>query len=154
MKHGIVRLGFVLAIFSAHLGANVESPVGAQKADSFVMIANKNNVAISKMNKSDAKKLLLGQTTNWPNGTAVVVVLRSLGSADRSAVLQRVCGMSEAEFTRHNLQASFMGETVPSIVEASSATAVRTYVHANPGAVGFVHPSEVDENVRAVWPVE
>jgi ABC-type phosphate transport system substrate-binding protein len=133
---------------------NADTPVAAQRVDLLVMVANKSNAAASKMNKSDAKKLLLGQTSSWPNGGRITVVLKNVGSTDRAAVLQKVCGMNEAEYTRHNLQATFMGETVASVIQADSAAAVRSLVKANPGAVGFLRQSEVDDNVKAVWSVE
>ena len=133
---------------------NADMPVAAQKVDPLVMVANKANTATSKMSKSDVKKLLLGQTANWPNGRKVTVVLANVGSADRTAILQRVCGMNEAEYTRHNLQATFMGETAASVIQADSPGAVRSLVKGNPGAVGFLHQNEVDDTVRAVWSVE
>jgi ABC-type phosphate transport system substrate-binding protein len=133
---------------------NADMPVAAQRVDLLVMVANKNNTAVSKMDKSDARKLLLGQTSIWPNGGRVTVVLGNFGSADRAAVLQKVCGMNEAEYTRHNLQATFMGETVATVIQADSAAAVRSLVRANPSAVGFLRQSEVDDNVKAVWPVD
>jgi ABC-type phosphate transport system substrate-binding protein len=143
-----------LAIWLVHWSANGDLMVAAQGVDSLVMIANKSNTSVSKMSKTDAKKLLLGQTTSWPNGGKVLIILRTVGSGDRAAVLQRVCGMSEAEYTRHNLQATFMGETAASVIEAPSATAIKSFVKSNPGAVGFLHVNEVDESVKAVWPVE
>ena len=143
-----------LAIWLVHWGANGNQLVAAQRVNSLVMVANRNNPAVSKMSKTDAKKLLLGETTSWPNGEKVLVVLRTMGSGDRAAVLQRICGMSEAEYTRHNLQATFMGGTVASVIEAPSATAIRSFVKSNPGAVGFLHASEVDDSVKAVWPLE
>jgi ABC-type phosphate transport system substrate-binding protein len=146
---------FVLAlsIWVVPWNAALNPPAVAQKVDSLVMVANKSNASASNLNKSDAKRLLLGETTSWPNGRKVVVVLGTFGSANRNAVLQKVCGMSEAEYTRHNLQATFMGETVASVMEAPSAAVVRSYVKTNPGAVGFLRESEVDENVKAVWTV-
>jgi hypothetical protein len=143
-----------LAILLMLWNLNADRPVAAQRVDLLVMVANKDNAAASKMNKSDAKKLLLGQTSIWPNGGRVTVVLGNVGSAERGAVLQKVCGMNEAEYTRHNLQATFMGETVASVIQTDSAAAVRTLVRANPGAVGFLRQSEVDDNVKAVWSVE
>ena len=143
-----------LAAFLMLWNPNAEMSAAGQRADSLVMVANKNNPAASKMNKSDARKLLLGQTSTWPNGGRVTVVLENVGSANRAAVLQRVCGMNEAEYTRHNLQATFMGETVASVVQADSAAAVRSLVRTNPGAVGFLRQSEVDDNVKTVWSVD
>ena len=154
MKRMKAASALALAIWMAQWGANGVPLVAAQKVDSLVMIANKNNASVSKMNKSDAKRLLLGETTSWPNGGKVLIILRTLGSGDRAAVLQRICGMSEAEYTRHNLQATFMGETVASVIEAPSANAIKSFVKSNPGALGFLHASEVDDSVKAVWPVE
>ena len=143
-----------LALWLAHWSANGDRLAAAQKFDSLVMVANKNNASVAKLSKSEAKRLLLGETTSWPNGGKVLIILRTIGSGDRATVLQRVCGMSEAEYTRHNLQASFMGATVASVVEAPSATAIKTLIKSNPGAVGFLHSSEVDDSVKAVWSVE
>ena len=143
-----------LAIWLVHWGANGDQLAAAQRVDLLVMVANKNNPAVSKMSKTDAKKLLLGETTSWPNGEKVLVILRTMGSGDRAVVLQRICGMSEAEYTRHNLQTTFMGGTVASVIEAPSATAIKSFVKSNPGAVAFLHASEVDDSVKAVWPLE
>jgi ABC-type phosphate transport system substrate-binding protein len=136
------------------LSANGDPAAVAQRSDSLVMVANKNNVAAAKMNKNEARKLLLGQTTSWPDGAKVTIVLRAMGSSDRTSVLQKICGMSEAEYTRHNLQATFMGETVASVVEAPSPAAIRNFVRSNSGAVGFLRQSEVEESIKTVWPVE
>jgi ABC-type phosphate transport system substrate-binding protein len=143
-----------LAIWLAPWSATADLPLRAQTADVLVMVANKSNTAASKMNKSEVKKLILGETTTWPGGEKVKVVMGGVGSVDRTAVLQRVCGMSEAEYTRHNLQASFMGETAAPVYQAASAAAVKNFVRANPGAVGFLHESEVDNSVKAVWSVQ
>jgi ABC-type phosphate transport system substrate-binding protein len=143
-----------LAIWLAHWSANGDLLVAAQRVDSLVMVTNRDNLSVSKMSKTDAKKLLLGQTISWPNGGRVLIILRTMGSGDRAAVLQGICGMSEAEYTRHNLQATFMGETVASVVEGPSATAIKSFVKSNPGALGFLHASELDDSVKAVWPVE
>jgi ABC-type phosphate transport system substrate-binding protein len=135
-------------------GMRFGPPTLAQKSDPLVMIANKGNAAASGMTKIAARKLLLGDILKWPNGAKVAVVLRPVGSSERTTVLSAVCGMSEAEYTRHNLQAMFMGETVASVQQEPSSATVRGFVKANPGAVGFVHKSEVDDNVKVVWTME
>jgi hypothetical protein len=140
---------------SLMLGGAIADPSAApQSGNLLVLVANKKNTAASKINKNDVKKLLLGQTTTWPNGGRVTIVLENAGSAERAAVLQKVCGMNEAEYTRHNLQATFMGGTVAYVIPADSAAAIRSIVKTNPGAVGFLHKSDLDENVNAVWPVD
>ena len=154
MKRVTGAFVLTVAVMLAQVSANGDVAAVAQRTDTLVMVANRNNAAASKMNKSDARKLLLGETTSWPNGGKVTIVLRTTGSVDRSTILQKVCGMSEAEYTRHNLQATFMGDTVASVIEAPSDTAVRNFVKSNPGAVGFLRQSELDDGVKSVWPVE
>jgi hypothetical protein len=139
-----------LASFLAFWSLFRSLPAAGQKVDPLVVVVNRVNATASKMSKGDAKRLLLGETITWPNGGDVVVVLEQVGSADRTGTLQKVCGLSEAEYTRHNLQATFMGGTAATVHQVASAAAMRSFIKSNPGAVGFLHASEVDENVKAV----
>jgi ABC-type phosphate transport system substrate-binding protein len=143
-----------LAVGLAYGSVHPDRRALAQAADLLVMVVNKSNTAVAEMTKNDAKQLLLGEKTTWPNGGRVLVVLKAAGSADRAAVLEQICGMSEAEYTRYNLQAEFMGGSAASVHQAASTVAVRSFVEANPGAVGFLRKSEVDDNLKAVWPLK
>lgn len=145
---------FALAVVLASSSPYVLVPTMAQGTDQLVMVANKSNAAVSEMSKSTAKKLLLGEMLNWTNGGRVILVLRAVGSGERTTILGKICGMSEAEFTRHNLQAMFMGETVASVQVAASESAIKGIIKSNPGAVGFIHKSEVDDSVKIVWTLQ
>lgn len=125
--------------------------VAAQSADPLVVVVNKSNSAAFGMNKSEANRLLLGQMPTWPGGAKVVIVLKPVGNGDRAQVLSKVCNMSEAEYTRHNLQAQFMGEPIAEVQQEASAAAVRGFVRSNSGAVAFLRKSEVDDNEKIVW---
>ena len=83
-----------------------------------------------------------------------MVVLTPAGSSDRAAVLKKVCGMSESAFTRYQMQAAFTGQTATAVHEAASVAAIKSAVKANPGAVGFLHKSQVDESVQSVLVLE
>lgn len=131
-----------------------DTPVAAQNADPFVMIVNRGNSATAGMGKSSVKKLLLGETARWPNGENVTIVLKPVGSDERAALLNEICGMSEAEFTRHNLQAQFMGQPIASLHQERSPAALKNFVKSNSGAVGFLHRSETDESVKIAWVVQ
>jgi len=154
MKRKNLASLFALATVLVSVSMSLRRPAIGQAADPFVMVANKNNSAVSAMSKATARKLLLGEVATWPNGGNVIVVLKAVGSIERAAVLSKVCGMSEAEFTRHNLQAMFMNQPVAAVQQVASASAVKSFVKANPGAVGFLHKSETDENVKVIWTLE
>jgi ABC-type phosphate transport system substrate-binding protein len=125
-------------------------PVQAQGADALVVVVNKGNPAATGMSLADVKKMVLGEVGTWHNGSKVVVVLKPAGNSDRVAVLKKVCGMSEAIYTRYEMQASFTGQTSAVVNVASSDAAVKATVKANPGALGFLLKSQVDDSVKAV----
>jgi len=126
---------------------------GAQAHDPLVMVVNKANPT-AEVAKPEAKKLLLGTTAEWPDGKKVVIVLRPQGSLDRAALLKDLCGMSEAEFTRYEMQAMFTGRIPVKTQDEPSAAATKSFVKANPGAIGFIHESEVDKDVKNVMTVQ
>jgi long-subunit fatty acid transport protein len=76
--------------------------------------------------------------------------MKAAGSKDRATVLQFVCGMSEAEFTRFQMQVAFTGRQATALHGATSAADTKAFVKANPGAVGFLHASEVGLDVKTV----
>jgi ABC-type phosphate transport system substrate-binding protein len=125
----------------------------AQGGEAMVMIVNKSN-ASSALSKSDAKRLVLGQTVTWPSGGKVTVVMKPEQSADRASVLEKVCGMNEAEYTRYEMQVVFTGRPAAAVQIEPSSAAIKSFVKANPGAVGFVHPSEVDSDLKAVLTID
>jgi ABC-type phosphate transport system substrate-binding protein len=124
-------------------------PASAQASDDLVMVVNRNNIGAAGMNLEEARKLVLGETGSWRNGTKVVVLLGPAGNSDRAAVLKKVCGMSEAAYTRFEMQASFTGQTAATVEVVASDAAVKSSINANSGALGFIHKSQVDATVRA-----
>jgi ABC-type phosphate transport system substrate-binding protein len=140
---------FVLVAGMASCGAGLGRPARAQGADTLVMVVNRNNLMTGGMNLEEARRLLLGETASWRNGSKVVVVLKAEGNADRAAVLKKVCGMSESAYTRFEMQASFTGQTPATVELAPSDAAVKNTVKTEVGAIGFIHKSQVDDSVRA-----
>ena len=132
---------------------NPAAPVLGQDASAWVLVVNKSNAAVT-MSKADVKRMLLGQTTSWPNGQKVMLVLAKSHTPDHVAVLQKLCGLNETDFMRYQMQLMFEGKPVTQIHEESSAATLKGYIKANPGAAGFVHPGDVDKDLKAVLTVE
>jgi ABC-type phosphate transport system substrate-binding protein len=128
----------------------VERPVLAQGAEALVMVANKSNAAAASVSKAEVKKMLLGQMLTWSGGSPVIIVLTPSGSAERTAVLSKICGMSDSDFTRYQLQVAFTGKTAATVHEEHSVAGVTSFVKAHPGAVGFLPKGEAGDEVKAV----
>ena len=61
----------------------------------FSVVVNKDNPAAS-ISKAQLRKMMLGETSAWPGGAKVMVVLGPAGDASRGAALKDICGMSAA----------------------------------------------------------
>jgi hypothetical protein len=150
-----INATWTIALAAGVLGAGmklIDRPVLAQSGE-IVMVASKANAAAT-VSKGDAKKLLLGQTLTWPGGAPVIVVLTPAGSAQRTTVLTKLCGMTESDFTRYQMQVAFTGRTATTIHEEHSVAGVTAFVKAHPGAVGFLPKSEAGDDVKVVLAVE
>jgi len=96
----------------------------------------------------DLRRILLGETSRWPDGRRITVAMRDTGQAERDAVLRLVCSMSDQDFMRYLLHATFRGalQSSPKILETSNG--VRRFVFNVPGAIGYVRGDEVDTSVK------
>ena len=143
----------VLALVAGGLCAGIAGSTPlmlAQGPDALVMVANKSNPAAASMTKGDAKKLLLGQMSKWSGGVPVIIVLTPAGSAERTQVLSKICGMNESDFTRYQLQIAFTGGTAATLHEEHSVAGVSVFIKGHPGAVGFLPKREVGDDLATV----
>jgi hypothetical protein len=76
----------------------------------FVIVVNKDNPN-TKLTKALLRRMLMGETATWPSGEKVTIFLGPAGNAARTAALKEFCGMSESDFSKHALQASFDAES-------------------------------------------
>jgi phosphate transport system substrate-binding protein len=122
---------------------------GTAAAEDLAVVVNKSN-PVDSLSSAQLKKIVLGQQASWSTGKKVSVVLRSPGQPDRESVLRNICGMSENDYNQFTMHADLNGETLGEPKIQSSAAAVRQAVSANPGAIGFVRVSDVNDSVKAV----
>ena len=126
-------------------------PVAAQGADVLVMVVNRNNTSAANMKLETARKLVLGDISVWGNGTRVMVLLGPPDSNERRAILRKVCGMTEIAYAQYQAQAPRNGTTTATIHVVQTESELKNYIRGNPSAFGFVHKSQLDEGVLAVY---
>lgn len=130
---------FFLAIF----------PILAWAADDdLAVVVNKDN-PVDNVTKAQLRKMILGEQGQWSNGKKVAVLLRSSGP-EREAVLKSICSMSSLEFEQYLVHASFNGEAGGAPKSLASGVAIRLLIVSVPGAIGFLHMSDVNDSVKAV----
>lgn len=88
------------------------------------------------------RELYLRRQRLWPNGERAMPVNLPADHALRSAFSQRVLGRLPADLEAYWLRLYREGVQPPLVLQTSQA--VCAYVAAEPAAIGYVRPSEVD----------
>ena len=154
--HRLRAIGASAAILAgvAAAAAAADQPLPTRAADAsahatLAIIVNVQN-PVRELTVGDLRRILLGETTRWPDGRRITIAMRDTGQPERDAVLRLVCSMSDQDFTRYLLQATFRGvlQTSPKVLDTPNL--VRRFVFNVPGAIGYVRADEVDGSIKAV----
>lgn len=122
-------------------------PTGAQ--DQVAIIVNTSN-SISALSSGDLHRIFTGDKSTWPNGKHIFLIMAAPGSAERTLVLKDVYKMSEADYAKYFLQATFTGTVSAPPKDASSAAEMKQLVAANAGAIGYVKAQDADDSVKVI----
>jgi phosphate transport system substrate-binding protein len=150
-----------LAVRCLPLGAAVLCWAGAwllpaENTDDAVVVHNAVAIIVQKSNpvgtlsSSDLKQIFSARRTRWPDGTKIVLLSPAVNLPEHAAAIRFLYGMSEGEYQKYCIQASFTGhgEAVPRVV-GSSASVVAA-VATQPGSIGFVLSSAANASVKLV----
>ncbi|MSQ47337.1 MAG: hypothetical protein EXR78_02945 [Deltaproteobacteria bacterium] len=114
-----------------------------------VIVVNKAN-PVENLPLADLRKIFLGEQRHWENGEKITVVMRNPGQSERIAMLQHVYKMSETDFARYFLKATFTGMVSSAPKVFATPVGVRKFVRTLPGAIGYLRASELDQSVKPV----
>ncbi len=113
------------------------------------VIVNQSN-PVENLSWAELRRIFRAERNHWPDGRRITIALRERGQPGRATVLREVYQMSEPDFSRHFLQATFTGEALSAPKTLVTASGVRKFVFNVPGAIGCVRGDEVDETVKVV----
>ncbi len=123
----------------------------AQVADTndLAVIVNKTSV-IERLSSRDLRSIFLGGKDSWSDGTKIFAVSLPAERPETRAVLKKICGMSESDFTRYFLMMNFQGKSVSPPRMLQSFAAIRAFVGSTAGSLGVIRVHDVDSTVRVV----
>jgi len=100
----------------------------------------------AELSSSDAQRLFLGRSPSVGGNPAVVVYQNG---SERSSFENAVLKKSGAELTSYWSKLIFTGKA-KAPVEVADDQAVKDYVKANAGAIGYVSDGAVDDSVKVL----
>jgi hypothetical protein len=115
----------------------------------YIVVVQQSNTNTS-VTRAQLRRMLMGEVATWPNGEKATVLLGPAGSPARAAALKEICGMTESDFSKHALQASFEGGNKPVPKSMPSEAAVKQVVQITRGALGIVEAGPVDPKLKVV----
>ena len=118
-------------------------------ARDLAVVSNKANAAHA-IPLSDLVKVYKAETSRWPDGRSVTVVLRAPSSPEMKVVLEKVYGMSPSEVASLIVTSNQVHPSHPPFVLVTSDDDLVNKVASIPGAVGIVDVYSINSSVAVV----
>jgi len=118
-------------------------------ARDLALVANKANGARA-ITLSDLVKVCKAETSRWPDGKSVTIVLRAPSSPEINVVLEKVYGMSQREVAALIVTSNQVHPSHPPFLVVTSDDDLVNKVASIPGAVGIVDVYSINSSVAVV----
>ena len=115
-------------------------------AGSVIVVHAANSGDISK---SDVKKIYLGKKGAFNNGTPATPITLPEGNEQRGNFNKSILGKSPSQYVAYWAKMVFTGNANPP-KEVASMKEMKDAIAADPGAIGFIDESMVDDSLRVI----
>ena len=119
------------------------------KAQHLAIVVNRNS-SLTDISSSELAKFFRAEKSKAPDGVKVVIVMQDAGRPERDAALRDIFRMSEGEYNKYFLQATFTGAVTSAPKALSNSRAVLKFVGEATGGVGYVKGDETDSSVKVL----
>ena len=125
-------------------GANAQDKTG-----DLAIVINKAST-LENVTSAELAKIFRAEKSKGPDGVRYVLAARETGSPERAAALAGIYQMSEDEYAKYFLQATFIGLVRAAPEQITSAAGLKAHIAKIPGTIGYLRASEVDDTVKVV----
>lgn len=133
-----------LIILGTVMGAGYARSAFAEVA----VVVNKTNPATTVM-KSALERYFLKKTTTWDTGIKIAPVDLPATDPVREEFSKTILGKTPREVESYWISQSLLGgKSAPEVVTNSAL--VKKHVAAEPGAIGYINSSDLDDSVKRV----
>ena len=119
-----------------------------QSAD-LAIIVNKNS-GLDTVTSEELAKIFRAEKPKDPNGTRFIITARETGSPERAAALGQIYKLSEDEYSKYFLQATFVGQVTSAPRNLNGPAVAKQFVSVTPGAISYVRSSDADDTVKVL----
>jgi hypothetical protein len=122
----------------------------AQDKNSDLAIVVNPASSLDNVTSADLAKIFKADKTKSPDGVKYIIAVRDTGSPERVAALKSIYQMTDAEYEKFFLQATFAGTVQSAPKQLGSGAAVRQFVGSEKRAISYLRASEADDTVKVL----
>lgn len=119
------------------------------KANHLAVVVNKAS-SLSDVSSDLLGKFFRAEKSKAPDGTKVVILMQDSGRPERETALRAIFKMSEGEYNKYFLQATFTGAVAAAPKALANSRTVLKTVSETPGGLGYVKGDETDDTVKVL----
>ncbi len=135
----LIGIGFVLVCSCL--------PLHAQSGGAIAIVVH-SSVPVNDLSFAELRKVVLGDRQYWAPNLRVTLLLRAPVARERDVVLQKVYGMSEAQFRQYWIGKVFRAELAAGPKIVNSTDAAIGLVSSTPGSIAFISSTDVPPNLK------
>src|SRR5271170_197378 len=128
---------------------SVRVAAAQDKSVDLAIVVNESSL-LEDISSEELTKIFKVERTRSPGGFKYVLAARDSGSPERNAALKEIYHMTDAEYKKFFLQATFTGNIQAAPRELTSAASVREFIASSPGAISYLRASETDDSVKVL----
>jgi hypothetical protein len=140
MKKKHLTLAFLVLL-------SVGMAAAQDKSADLAIVVNESSL-VDGVSSAELTKIFRMERTRSPGGFRYVVAVRNADSPEGSAALKDIYHMTDPEYEKFFLQATFTGNVQAAPKALTSAASVREFIASSPGAISYVRASESDASVK------
>ncbi|PWU09383.1 MAG: hypothetical protein C5B50_27535 [Verrucomicrobia bacterium] len=125
------------------------SACAEERSDYLAIVVNSAS-PLENVTSAELAQIFKSQKTRDSAGARYVVGMRETGCAERAAALKGIYQMSDSEYEKYFLQATFAGTVQAPPKVFAGAGAVKQFVASAPGAISYLRASDADSSVKVL----
>ena len=144
-----LRLQILVLSMATCAAAGIASAEEVVTSSPLAIVVHK-DTAVDDLTMAELRSIFLADQQFWEDRTRIILLVRAPKSDERDFVLNRIYGMSEAEFRQYWVAKMFRAEVPrgPKIVFSTDMTL--DLVVAIPGSISFIRADKVTGDVKVV----
>jgi len=117
--------------------------------EGLAIVVDRSNPA-SNITMAELREIFIGDRRWWAHDRRIKLAGLQHGTAERETILKKIYKMDDRELGRYFFFEIYRGAPINPPIALQTPSQVRRFVASNPGAIGYLRASDVDNSVKVL----